>query len=602
METVPANPPQYTAAVPTSDPTSRGVRPAANEDGLLALGAAIDRGVPTRVRRSSHRRRTRSTRVIWMRRGFVAVASIVVLAIAAFVANYFYLGTLAHRIKLDYLQTNGNGVNILLVGSTDRCAFKKQNPQYGLCENGVNGVNSDIVMIAHLQNGKASLLSIPRDLFVPNARSCSAQFPCTNGPNANKIDAALFDGPSQLAVAIEEDFGIKINHFIELNFQTFANVVSTVGGINMYFPMRVYDAESSLNIERPGCYHLDGVKALQVVRARHLQIGYPRDGNDPRNWPLEVQSDLARIRRTHEFLRLVASKIASMGISNFSADESLALEILPNLTVDSGFGWRSMATLAVDYAGTNISAVPQYTYPVVLNQADPQNADSYQYQGYFYGDVEFPVQPGGWLSIDQLFGAKADQSPWNDRTLPAPGTFPISVENGTSLSHEGATTAAQLRGKGFRITATGDRTPYGPTSETVIWYGGPPPPKSGNWKNPDQADAMRVMSQLEGPVVLGYDPAEVTRGDVVTVLTGTALSVATRNWTAPPNTTTTLHGTTTTGTVRKPPVTATTVLDPPGIRANNSLSAPTDLAQPLMPWDPRACSAGMKVIFHDPGI
>jgi hypothetical protein len=111
------------------------------------------------------------------------------------------------------------------------------------------------------------------------------------------------------------------------------------------------------------------------------------------------------------------------------------------------------------------------------------------------------------------------------------------------------------------------------------------------------------MSELEGPVVLGYDPAEVTPGDYVTVLTGTALSVATKDWTAPTatTTTTTLHHGTTTTTV-KPTVTATTVVDPPGIRGNGSLSAPSALAQPLMPWDPRACSANMKVITHDPGI
>jgi LCP family protein required for cell wall assembly len=350
-----------------------------------------------------------------VRRGVFASISAVVIVIAAAVGYYVYLGTLAQRIKVPHLQHQGphGSINILLVGSTDRCAYKKQNPQYGLCENGVNGVNSDIVMIAHLQNGKASLLSIPRDLFIPNSRSCSAEFPCTNGPNANKIDAALFDGPGQLAAAIEEDFGIPINHFVELNFQTFANVVNTIGGINMYFPMRIYDAESSLNIERPGCYHLNGEKALQVVRARHLQIGYNNAGNDPRDWPQEYQSDLARIRRTHEFLRVVATKLASEGIGNLGQDVSLAQELLPSLKVDDGFGWNQMASLAVSYAGTNISAVPQYTYPVVLNEADPQNGDSYQYQGYLYGDVEFPVQPGGWLAVDKLFGAKPDQSPWN---------------------------------------------------------------------------------------------------------------------------------------------------------------------------------------------
>jgi LCP family protein required for cell wall assembly len=599
--------PRYTAAVPLSDSPSRQPGPVANEDGLLALGAAISRGTVGPATRSTRRRRARSRRRIWVRRGVFVALGLVIVLILAVVADYFYLGSLLNHTNVDYIQPqDGPALNILLVGSTNRCAYKVQSKQYGECQDGVNGVNSDIVMIAHLENGKASLLSIPRDLFVPNARSCSAEFPCTDGPNSNKIDAALFDGPSQLAEAIEEDFGIKINHFIELNFATFANVVSSIGGINMYFPMRVYDAESSLNIERPGCYHLNGTKALQVVRARHLQIGYPNAGNNPINWPQESQSDLARIRRTHEFLRIVATKISAMGIGNLAEDQSLATKILPNLTVDNGFGESQMVSLAAAYAGTNIATVPQYTYPVVLNQADPQNSDSYQYQGGLYGDVEFPVQPGGWLAVDKLFGAKPDQSPWDDTTLPAAGSFPMSVENGTSIPNQAATTAEQLRAKGFRITATGDRTPTGPTSETVVWYGGPAPPKNGTWKDAARIDAVRVMTELEGPVILGYDPTQVTPGDEVTVLTGTALSVATTNWTAPTTTTTTttLHGTTTTTTkkAKKPPVTATTVLDPPGIKTNPVLSAPSDLAQPLMPWDPRACSAKMTVITKDPGI
>ena len=157
--------------------------------------------------------------------------------------------------------------NILMIGSTDRCALKVQNPAYGLCSQGVNGVNSDVVMILHLNpaNHSVSILSIPRDLFVPNARS----------DGANKIDAALYQGPDQLIAAIEEDFGIPIQHFVELNFDSFINVVQALGGIKMYFPEPVYDAYSGLNIQTTGCLQLNGTQALQVVRARHVQYKGP---------------------------------------------------------------------------------------------------------------------------------------------------------------------------------------------------------------------------------------------------------------------------------------------------------------------------------------
>ena len=73
-----------------------------------------------------------------------------------------------------------------MAGSTSRCALAVQNPAYGLCSEGVNGVNSDVIMILHVDpaHHRLALLSIPRDLFVPNARS----------EGANKIDAALYQG------------------------------------------------------------------------------------------------------------------------------------------------------------------------------------------------------------------------------------------------------------------------------------------------------------------------------------------------------------------------------------------------------------------------
>jgi LCP family protein required for cell wall assembly len=544
---------------------------------LLALGNAIER----RPARGSVRRRLRRPR--WLLWSGVGLGSVVILIVAALVADSIYLSGLAKKIPVGHLQS---GNNILLVGSTDRCSLKHQNPAYGLCSQGVNGVNSDIVMVAHLgANGKVSLLSIPRDLFVPNSRV---------GNNANKIDAALYNGPTQLVAAVEEDFGIPISHFIELNFDTFANVVDAVTGINMYFPLRIFDAYSGLNIERPGCYHLDGIHALQVVRARHLQIQYSAaDGTNPRNWPPEALSDLARIRRTHEFMRVVAAQLLGTGIDNPIHDQSLATTLLPDLTVDNGFGWRQMVSLAVDYSGTKISQVPQLTYPIVLNQTG-----SYTYQGVpGYGDVEFPIQPGGWQTVDQILGVNPAQSPWTGKPLPVVGAFHISVENGTGTPNQAAIVAEALNKKGFHVNQTGDRTPVGTPEETFVWYGGPPPPASGDWKSASLGAALRVMTVLQGPVTLGYDPAMVTRGDMVTIQTGSDLSIATRNWTAPTPTTTststttsTLHGTTT--TVK---VTPTTVYDPPGVSSDNNLSAPSFTAQPLEPWDPRSCPAHMPV-------
>ncbi len=540
------------------------------------MGEAVTRVNATRDHRSVPNRRK-----IWIRRSVIALGLVVVLVVGGVVADYYYLGSLVHRVNVPHLQQqSGATENILLIGSTDRCALKVQNKAYGLCQDGVNGVNSDIDMVLHLvpSTGQVSLLSIPRDLFVPNARIIGA----------NKIDAALYEGPGQLIEAIEEDFAIPINHYVVLNFDTFANVVNALGGVKMYFPIPIFDQESDLNIERPGCYDLDGYKALEVVRARHLQIQPNPSNHDPRSWPFEPLSDLARIRRTHEFLRVLAAKVATRGLSNPLVDQSIATAVLPDLTVDSGFSEPAMVSLARTFAHTQISNVPQFTYPVATVTSGPL-----LYQGYDYGDVVFPVEPNGVQAIDQIFDVSSADNSFTGAPLPKPSSVKVTVENGTGVTNQAAAIANPLHNRGFDVVSTGDVASNGPVSETVVWYGGPPPPKNGNWTSPNLAAAQTVLAQLEGPVILGYNPSEVTRGAEVTVQTGTGVTMKPNVVASTPTTlkTSKKSGSKTTTTTSATSVTTTTVYDPPGIKGNGDFTAPSPVNPTLEPWDPRACNA-----------
>jgi LCP family protein required for cell wall assembly len=460
--------------------------------------------------------------------------------------------------------TNGAAAgteNILMVGSTDRCALKTQNPIYGLCSQGVTGVNSDVVMILHLDpNAKRiSILSIPRDTFIPNARK----------DGANKIDAALAEGPTQLVNAVQEDFGIPIQHFVELNFDTFAGVVDALGGVNMYFPRRLHDAYSQLKQYHIGCNHLDGLAALTVVRARHLQY-QPNDSYGPNvaNWPQESQSDLARIRRNHEFLRVLASAVSAKGVGNPITDAKLVAAVAPQLTVDKGMSNSHMVDLISTYHGVDSQTAPQYTLPVMSS-----NSYSYLYKGYDYGNVAFPDLTPDLATIQAFLGINGDTNTMNGKPLPKPSEVTVSVMNGSGVSGQAASTASSFQALGYKIGTVGDVPPVGPIAETLVAY---------NSKDPATlAAAQRVLRSVSGQAILAYQP---TNANPVTLITGTHFAIATPP-PAPSSTTTTKPKGTTTTTVA-PSTTTTTV---PGFAPT------TQSTSGLEPWDPRSCtpSGGM---------
>ncbi len=531
--------------------------PVANQHGLEELGRQVEAAAPRRGFFRRHRRLSWTVGVM---------ASVFVLLAAGVVGYAYYLNSKVQRVAVKGLTdgpakgADAGTENILMVGSTSRCALTVQNPAYGLCSQGVTGVNSDVVMILHLNPSvpSVSILSIPRDLFIPNARA----------DGANKIDAALVEGPSQLVAAIEEDFGIPIQHYVELNFDSFANVVDALGGINMYFPEPVYDQYSGLNVMTPGCHHLDGIEALQVVRARHLQYKGPGTTSPyPQYWPQEAQSDIARIRRDHEFLRVLAAAVAAKGLGDPFTDQQLVAGVVGQLTVDSGFSASHMAGLVLTYHGVNIHNAPELTVPVAVDQFG-----NYVYQGGDYGDIEFPVQPSDQQVVDQFLGLSPTTDTMNGGPLPSAADVTVSVLNGTGVTDQATTTGAALGQLGFKVVGLGDTNPVGQQAETVVTYAHMTPT--------DEAAAQAVARSISGAVIMALGPT--TDGAEVTVTTGTEFSVN-----PPPATTTTGPAGATTsapagGTTSTIPSTTTTT--------NGDFSTPTQPVEALAPWDPRSCT------------
>jgi hypothetical protein len=313
-----------------------------------------------------------------------------------------------------------------------------------------------------------------------------------------------------------------------------------------------------------GCDHLNGFHALEVVRARHLVHKGPGVTSDnPANWTPEAQSDLARIRRDHEFLRVLATAVAKKGLSNPLTDRDIITGVAPDLTVDNGFSTSHMLNLALTYHSVNVDAAPQLTLPVLED-----TFGSYQYKGGNYGDIEFPDQPTDQNVVDQFLGISPTTNSMTGASLPKPSQVTVSVDNGTGVTNQATTTSAALGALGFHMMELGDTTPVGQEAETVVYYGS---------KAPDVvAGAQMVARSLSGSVVLGYNPSMVLGGAQVTVVTGTSFAVN-----APKATTNT-----STSSATANPTTSTSTSP-----SNDLFSAPSSANEALKPWDPRSCTA-----------
>ena len=148
------------------------------------------------------------------------------------------------------------GTTYLLVGSDSRAGLSGAERQE-LGTGGATGQRTDTIMVLHIGSGPNLLMSIPRDSLVE-----------VPGQGRTKINAAYaFGGPELLVQTIEQSTGIRVDHYVEIGFGGFVNVVDAVGGVEICPKEAMQDPLANLDIEK-GCQEADGVTALGYARSR----------------------------------------------------------------------------------------------------------------------------------------------------------------------------------------------------------------------------------------------------------------------------------------------------------------------------------------------
>ncbi|MEU9415336.1 LCP family protein [Streptomyces sp. NPDC051000] len=309
-----------------------------------------------RRRKPPPRRRKALTVVAW------TAAGVVVLGGGGL--GYFYFKFNGNLKSVDIDQALGsdrpqnvdNGsMDILVLGSDSRGGA---NGEYGRDDGG--SARSDTAMIIHLYEGhkKASVVSIPRDTIVQRP-SCEASDGKTDkGGNRSQFNEAFTVGGAVCAVkTVEKMSGIRMDHYIEVDFTGFKKIIDNLGGVEVTTNKPIKDGASHLNLPA-GVNKLDGEQALGLVRTRK-SVG---DG-----------SDLGRIQLQQAFIKALIKQVKTVGVfDNPKRLLDLADSATKAITTDRALGdVKSLMGFAQGLQGIDGADMQMITLPVAGDPVDP---------------------------------------------------------------------------------------------------------------------------------------------------------------------------------------------------------------------------------------
>ena len=193
--------------------------------------------------------------------------------------------------------------------------------------------DSIIIVSVDPSGGPITMLSVPRDLYVPIASY-----------GENRINTAYFlgevkeypgGGPGLLRATLEQTFGIPIDYYVSVDFDGFRELIDELGGVRVVVESDIYDPEfpdgqgSTMVISiAAGEYTMDGELALQYARTRHTTSDFDRATRQQRLLMAIRDQVLAR-----ESLGSLLTKAPVLyGTLSRSVKTDLSLDDLINLT------------------------------------------------------------------------------------------------------------------------------------------------------------------------------------------------------------------------------------------------------------------------------
>jgi LCP family protein required for cell wall assembly len=260
--------------------------------------------------------------------------------------------------------TSDAPLNILIIGTDKRTG--KGNEGYG--DKGSAG-HADTNILFHVSKDRtnATALSIPRDL-ITNIPECETTLPdgtkkVIPGTQHIRFNVSLGqDGrdPGCTMRTVEEITGLKVDHFMMVDFNAVKELSTAVGGVKVCLAHPVKDPKSHLDLPE-GKSKIQGEDALAFVRTRHSF------GN---------QSDLDRIKVQQQFIGSMIRQMKSDDtLTSPTKLYKLANAATKALTVDKPIGsGTKLVSLAKELSKVDTKNITFVTVPVIDNPEEKVHA------------------------------------------------------------------------------------------------------------------------------------------------------------------------------------------------------------------------------------
>ncbi len=417
----------------------------------------------------------------------------------------------------------GEPQNFLIVGVDSDENLAEDDPvRHGRDEGSEEavGLRTDTIMVVRIdpKATQARILSLPRDLWV--------EIPGVDGKQ--RINTAMSygtdGGPGLLMRTIETNFGIPVNHYVQVDLAAFKDVVGIIGGVKVYLTAPVRDGRAQLFQPNAGCSLLDEDQALAYARSRHLQY-QDEDGR----WRSDPASDLSRIKRQQYLIRQVLSRAIEKGARNPATLARMVETGTQSIALDDYTTPQDLITLGRAFRNFDPASLATETVPVievVRGGADVLDVDV---------EAAEPL-------LAQYRGSGAEST--LAEVLPAEVT--VRVVNGTDVENQASDTTDRFEELGFQVAAPGADDP---SERTEVRYA------------PGQEAAARLVARYLGTVGPAARLVPDASANEVTVITGPEFFVvldeprpaedlvATTTTTSPETTTTTVAEDLTTSTL-----------------------------------------------------